>query len=307
MRFRLSLALFAACILSACGSGPTAITTALAANHPIFGVAGTPASYEALGSLQPKIIATYFSWDGDSPSSFLAQATQLHAIPFITWMPKASDNNKALSIIPEIAEGQYDTYIRSWATTLRAYHNTVFIRFAQEMNGNWSPWNATGPTLYKAAWQRIVRIFRGSGANNVKFIWAPDPKIRSSGSLQAWANEVKEWYPGSHYVNYVGLSVVSFSQDSQFGVLPYFQRLNFLHTLEKKPIIIPEMKIAYGLVRQDLPQWRKFIESKPWIKAIIWSETISLAQEQAPTFSGDMDWSLTQYPYAFSIIKQLIL
>ena len=73
--------------------------------------------------------------------------------------------------------GRHDAYIRSWARDLKRFGNPVFLRFAQEMNGNWYPWaedaNGNKPGEYARMWRHVHDIFTAEGATNVKWVWCP--------------------------------------------------------------------------------------------------------------------------------------
>ena len=41
---------------------------------------------------------------------------------------------------PGSLDGNFNGYIDSWIDGLKAYDKPVYIKFAHEMNGNWTPW-----------------------------------------------------------------------------------------------------------------------------------------------------------------------
>jgi beta-mannanase len=69
------------------------------------------------------------------------------------------------------------------------------------MNGTWYPeWSRPGvsASAYVAAWRHIWTVFHQAGATNAAFVWCPN--VGEFGG-QAWT----DWYPGSAYVDWVGL------------------------------------------------------------------------------------------------------
>ena len=52
------------------------------------------------------------------------------------------------------------------------------LRFAQEMNGSWAPWErghvGSTPRSFILAWRHVVSVFREVGADNVIFVWCPN-------------------------------------------------------------------------------------------------------------------------------------
>ena len=62
----------------------------------------------------------------------------------------------------------------------------LFVRFAQEMNGDWFPWGrgVDGNTArdFRKAWKHVVDLFRFHGATNVRWVWSPNED--SGGTFQ---------------------------------------------------------------------------------------------------------------------------
>jgi hypothetical protein len=104
-----------------------------------------------------------------------------------------------------VNSGQMDDQIRKLATRLREVHRPVFLRIGYEFDG---PWNAYEPADYLRAFQRIVSIFRGrriegkriEPVQNVAFVW-------HSAAWKTYRNHpLSAWYPGDHYVDWIGVS-----------------------------------------------------------------------------------------------------
>lgn len=274
-----------------------------------LGVAGTQTQYATLkqDGLPLKARATYESWSQQrGPAYILQQDAALHATPFITWQPvdPAHPQGHTFSIAA-IDSGSLDWYIRPWAQQIKAYHKTVYIRFAHEMNGYWYPWSAAGPTLYKAAWRRVWRIFHEEHTTNVRWVWAPDG-IQGQPALK-WETHVQQWWPGAQYVDYVGMTTVEFATVIGYG-LPYvFSRIDFLHRYAK-PFVLPEVKVAQGGQYAWLRQLPAELASRPWIKMLIWSETPSSAQAQPINggLLGNMNWLLESDPTARLLLARAV-
>jgi hypothetical protein len=146
-----------------------------------------------------RIVMWYADWQHNhSPSiSQLNLVRDRGSIPEITWEPWDASKNLYQSQpryrLANIIDGEYDAYIRTWARTLASWHHTVFLRFAQEGDGNWFPWsdygNGNQPGQYVQAWRHVHRIYMAAGATNVKWVWSP--AFARSG----------ETFPGPSYVN----------------------------------------------------------------------------------------------------------
>jgi hypothetical protein len=91
-----------------------------------------------------------------------------------------------------------------WATTLKARGKKVYLSFHHEPEAVESDGFGT-PDAYKAAYRRVVTIFRAHGAKNVIFTWQlTDWAFRADRSDPRYAGK---WYPGDAYVDVVGADV----------------------------------------------------------------------------------------------------
>jgi len=107
-----------------------------------------------------------------------------------------------------IANGEQDTYITRFAQSVAdSGIDTVYIRYAHEVNGTWYPWSRDGKAFVKA-WQRIVTIFRSVGATNAKFVYSTNPNLYQDDVL--WAERFWKYWPGDDYVDYVGSTMINF-------------------------------------------------------------------------------------------------
>jgi hypothetical protein len=149
-----------------------------------------------------------------------------------------------------ITAGNHDAAIRRWARELKAFGYTVYFRPMCEMNGDWVTWggtvNGNSPGDYIPAWRHLKTIFNQEGANNVKFVWAPN----RDGDLTSALNTFNTYYPGDAYVDYVGINGYNWGRlyntpdwtsewqmfDTVFG--PSYDAFT---ARTSKPLMIPEM------------------------------------------------------------------
>jgi hypothetical protein len=88
-----------------------------------------------------------------------------------------------------------------WADTIKARSGKIYVAFHHEPESQASS-KFGNATDYKAAFRRIVTIFRNRGANNVIWTWQmTDWAFRTSSSDRQYA---AKWYPGDAYVDVVG-------------------------------------------------------------------------------------------------------
>jgi len=165
---------------------------------------GINALQNALGR-RVGIVNWYQNWGGGDWIS----SVQNHVVnapldsgrtPLITWEPwdPAAGTNQPNFSLSRIAGGEFDAYIRRFATDLRALGRTVNLRPMHEMNGNWYPWsgsvNGNSPALYVQAWRRMHDIFVESGATNVRWVWSPN-------NIDVGGMRMEDFYPGAAYVD----------------------------------------------------------------------------------------------------------
>ena len=170
------------------------------------------------------IVMWYADWRHAQPS--LAQLRAVAArgsVPEISWEPwdySGSPTHQPRYTLRSIIAGRHDAYIRRWATVLRRFGSPVYLRFAQEMNGGWYPWseavNGNRPGQFVAAWRHVHGIFTEMGANNVRWVWSP---AAGTAALDA------SLYPGSAYVDVVGVSVFNGGTRLKWGGWRSFARI----------------------------------------------------------------------------------
>jgi hypothetical protein len=126
------------------------------------------------------------------------------------------------------------------------------VRLGWEFNGNWFPWSAGGQAAaFVGYWRQIVDTMRTVAGQKFTFEWNPTAGDTSAGNLV-------DYYPGSAYVDYIGLDVydqqwgyygaegcegVACEQDEFHRILTEPDGLNWLTKFaarEGKPIVLPE-------------------------------------------------------------------
>jgi len=164
------------------------------------------------------IVHWYAQWGDTGSGAFSAnQPWMLNAVrnyssvgvtgstPLITWeawgpAPYTAANNTFP--LRNIAAGNYDAYIDSWANGLRGYGLPVMLDVFHEMDGSWYPWgygvNGNTPADYIAAYRHVHDRFALAHASNVQFVWNPN-YWNASGVDQ------RVFYPGDAYVDWMAI------------------------------------------------------------------------------------------------------
>jgi hypothetical protein len=161
---------------------------------------GVPGSYSGVEQFarsvgrQPNLVSYYSGWGQAFQTRFAETAASHGAMALVQIDPTNVS-------IADISAGMYDSYLTSYAKDVAAFRHRVVICFGHEMNGFWETWgyHHTPASTFVAAWRRIVNLFRQNNANNVIWLW----QVNSSSSQ---TGPVRDWWPGSQYVTWVGVS-----------------------------------------------------------------------------------------------------
>lgn len=189
----------------------------------------------------PAIISYYREWNETVFDTKSLQAiTSRHAVPLITWEPTVAGWQRGdhSTILATIVDGGADRYLRTTADAAARWPGPVFLRFAPEMNGGWSPWGVRVPgnsaALYVAAWRHVVTVFRSAGARNVRWVWCPN--VDDFGALP-----FTQIYPGNRWVDWVGMDGYNFGDGNWESFTTIFaSSYDALSRLTSKPMMIAE-------------------------------------------------------------------
>ena len=200
---------------------------------------GVPGSYAGVTAfttatgVKPNVVPYYSGWLEPFQSSFAATAAEHGAVPLVQIDPTGIS-------LTAIASGRYDGYLDAYAEAVHAYRHPVILSFGHEMNGNWYFWGYrhTSPTVFVAAWRHIVSLFRALGADNVTWMWTvniihPHHGVPPPG----------RWWPGSSYVNWVGIDGYYYSSSYTFDSL-FGPTIAAVRALTGAPILIAETAVA---------------------------------------------------------------
>ena len=204
--------------------------------------------------------ASLFADCTDSPCSFygfptsaMSNVRDYGAIPFLSWGSGAVPDgpNQPDFQLSDVIAGDYDSYIRSFATAARNWGHPFFLRFNWEMTGNWFPWGETAngnqPGEYVNAWRHVHDIFTQVGATNATWVWCP--YIDVSG----W-KKYRQLYPGDSYVDWTCLDGYNWGPGPAFSApwRPFdtIFRSTYNRVVQmapRKPMILGEMATSdYG-------------------------------------------------------------
>lgn len=257
----------------------------------------------------PVIINTFQAWgNGASMQTFPLATVQVisarGAVPLLTWEPydqaNAESANQPAYALSAILSGNYDSYITAWATAAASYGHPIWLRFAQEMTGDFWAWgcapvnpNSNTPNQFIQVWRKIHDIFRNAGASNVVWIWCPNLR----GDQPSRNATLPSCYPGDGYVDWTAFDAYNYGTDKIGGagwVSSRFildQTYAELAALSGKPIMLAEW--GCGQNGGDKAAWLASALSDmanhryPKLRAAVYFHRDMSAQ------SGQSDWRIT--------------
>ena len=190
--------------------------------------AGVDQFAQAIGK-QPNLACYYSSWLEPFQAGFAASAADRDAVPLVQINPAGVS-------LTAITSGQYDAYLRGYAAAVSSYGHPVILSFGHEMNGHWYSWGYrhTSPGQFVAAWRHVVNVFRAAGARNVTWLWTINI-IDTHGGIPGPA----PWWPGSSYVNWVGIDGYYFKSSWTFAPL-FGPTIKAVRAFTSDPILIAE-------------------------------------------------------------------
>jgi mannan endo-1,4-beta-mannosidase len=252
---------------------PTATPTPHSKTGAYIGVfhRGAPESYAGITAftkatgVSPRVVSYYSGWMESFQAGFATQAVNHGALPLVQIDPTKIS-------LAAIASGQYDDYLRTYADSVRSFDHKVILGFGHEMNGPWFSWGwrHTRAKVFVAAWRHIVDVFRQQGASNVIWLWTINVDPPNDDAIQNPAR----WWPGSTYVDWVGIDGYYYKPSWTFAPLYSLSRLPI-------PILISEV----GAPKADQPA--KIADLFAGIRAygllgFVWFDA-----------DGNKDWALT--------------
>jgi len=198
---------------------------------------GAPDSYSGVEQFaravgrQPNLVSYYSGWGEAFQKSFAETAASHDA----TTIVQVDPSNISLA---KIAAGKYNYYLISFADSVAAFKHPVIISFGHEMNGFWETWGYTHvpPATFVKAWRHIVDVFRQQGANNVTWLWQVNSSSSQTGS-------VRDWWPGSQYVNWVGVSGYYYVPSNTFSNV-FTPVITSIRDFTQDPLLIAETAVG---------------------------------------------------------------
>lgn len=227
-------------------------------------------------------------WSWTQPYAEVARENGSQLI--VTWMANGYS-------LDSILKGKADSYLRQYASDVKAYGHEIWLRPLHEANGDWYDWGIgkpkAGNTSEKciAAWKHIVQIFRDSSVTNVKWVWTTNATNQGNGTSLMGA------YPGDEWVDYNSIdgynwgTAQTWSSWKSFAEI--FKPAYTLLAKQSKPIFIAEFSSSEhgGSKAEWIQEMFNVLPTQfPKIFALVW-----FSQSKSKT---EADWALDTSPEA---------
>jgi hypothetical protein len=223
-------------LLAACGDVPTQASTPpdvpdpAASVQPFFGgaflgdVNSTPErigpairDFAARSGKRPSLVKTFHNlncdWSASGWCGQLLRAVDREGSTSYLALDLRWTGAPEQGLLDAINAGAADARLTAMARAFASFGKPVLLEPAWEMNGDWAyAWqgvqnggDAAAPAKYRAAWRRIVEVFRREGAANVRWVFNPNVgnPVAAGAGTGHW-NWYGNYYPGDAYVDYVG-------------------------------------------------------------------------------------------------------
>ena len=251
-----------------------------------FGNTALNAFTKAAGK-SPTMLMYFNKWTQPFNPGAVVASYDRGALPVIAWEPwagqKSGDSQPAYAL-SKIINGDFDAYIKKYATAVAAQKWPVAIRFAHEMNGHWYPWSESlsgnKPGQYVQMWRHVHDIFDSVGATNVIWIWSPN-------ILRPVPNvNLKNLYPGDAYVDWVGMVGYQVVESTASAV--YQPTMTAIRKFTKKSFVLTEVGAEPSSHKAAwIKDFMKWLPQHPDVVGFVWFE-FSKAQ------GGSADWRFTE-------------
>ncbi len=240
---------------------------------------GSPPAYQPLATFaraagrQPDLVGYFSGWAQPFDLPF-AQLIHKHNItPFVQIDP-------TFASMTSITAGDYDSYLRTYADSVRAYGHPVVIGFGHEMNAPWYPWgyHHLASATFVQVWRYIVDLFRQQGADNVTWLWTVNADRPGTG-------QVGDWWPGSKYVTWVGIDGYYYRPSDTFMSV-FGKTINQVRVFTHKPILLSETAIG--------PAAGQFVKIQDLFKGMAQYKTLGLVWFDKTQHNGifHQDWRI---------------
>jgi beta-mannanase len=162
----------------------------------------------------------------------------------------------------------------------------VVIGFGHEMNASWYSWGYkhVPPSTFVAAWRHLVTLFRNEGAENVTWLWTLQADQPGTGP-------VASWWPGSHYVDWVGIDGYYYRPSDNFASV-FGKTIAQVRAFTSRPVLLSETAVG--------PAAGQLVKILDLFRGMAADKTLGLVWFDKPQHGGlyHQDWRIEDNPTA---------
>ena len=193
-----------------------------------------------------------------------------------------------------IIAGDDDTWLTAYAKDVRRLHAPVLLSFAPEPNGGWYPWGdrEVSAGTYIRAWRHVVRVFRGAGAGNARWVWVVNRSYPGSAKLSSL-------WPGRAYVDMLGIDGYYERPTSSFGEV-FSSTIRQLRAFTSRPILISETAAASAAGQLRALRQILAAEARFHLAGFVWFDIRQNAGIH------HQDWRIETHPAALAAYRSAV-
>jgi hypothetical protein len=254
-------------------------------------VRGNYARFAELTGRSHAIYFDYCHYGQRFPREWAARAKAAGAALQIAWEP-----NNGLDRVRD------DAYLQQFAQDAAAAGLPIFLRYACEMNGDWTAWSGN-PARFIASWRTVAGVIRRL-APNVAMVWAPNALPEAN---------IPSFYPGDEWVDWVGINFYAVHHHDNDPKRPALRedpsdQLAFVYRryAERKPIMVCETAATHfcAACGKDVAEFGADKLSQlysalprrwPRVKAVCWYDIDNLSNAGARVERRSNNFSLTDH------------
>lgn len=217
---------------------------------------------------------TYLGLQREFPRPWADYVRKQGAFPQLAWEPQTLD---------QVTDELLDRFVRA----LQEYDNPVMVRFAGEMNGEWTRYHGD-PAAYRKTFRRVYQALRR--APKVALMWCPNAVP---------ADKIASYYPGDDACDWVGVNFYSvlFLDNNPKRPGDWIHPIDLLESVyrgyaQRKPVAIGEYAASHQASSHPTPRidfarikmaqlYQSLPLKYPGVKLVSWYDCNNLTQARS--------------------------
>jgi hypothetical protein len=265
---------------------------------------------EAATGRQMDTVREYLVWNESFPTSYHEWLADSGRVPIISLKAKRLNGTRILwSTIAGATPGsETHNEIVAWAHRFRDYEAPFYFAFHHEpeISEN-DPYGSD--SQYKAAWRKVVDIFRAEGVDNARYTF-----ITTAWNYHvdpAGRRFVPKWYPGDDYVDFIGADAYNWGNclDPNNGnwrsleeVIEPFRQWGAAEHPDK-PLMLAEWgTVEHATDPSAKAQW--FADARELFKESQYSQFVGITYFNSP-WMGDCTWHVDTTPQSLAAFSAM--